>query len=135
MTSSNQTYTLCALAVLIAVGGCDRKTDSQSSQATSAAPSSSAQTTRRVEVQVNSAGEIRVDSVLVSLDQVDKRFAKLAGEGGEVWYYREAPLGEPPPNAMRVIELVVKHRLPLSMSSKPDFSDYIDENGQSQPRK
>jgi hypothetical protein len=36
---------------------------------------------------------------------------------------------------MAVVELVVKHRLPISMSTKPDFSDYVDGDGTSRPRK
>jgi len=31
---------------------------------------------------------------------------------------------------MAVVKLVVKYKLPISMSSKPDFSDYVDESGQ-----
>lgn len=90
---------------------------------------------RHIEVQVSSTGEIRVDGTPMSIDQVDARIAKLASEAGTVWYYCEGATGEPHPNAMRVIELVVKHRLPISMSSKPDFSDYIDDTGESHPRK
>jgi hypothetical protein len=33
------------------------------------------------------------------------------------------------------IELVIKYRLPISMSTKADFADAIDANGRSQPRK
>lgn len=38
---------------------------------------------------------------------------------GEVWYFRENPQAEPHSNAMAVVELVVKHRLPISMSTRP----------------
>jgi len=120
--------------VLIAMFGCDRKPDPRST-ANMDTQSVRGQSVRHIEVQVSSAGDIRVDGVSMSIDQVDARIAKLANEGGTVWYYREAASGEPHPNAMRVFELVVKHRLPISMSSKPDFSDYIDEKGSSQPRK
>jgi len=30
------------------------------------------------------------------------------------------------PAAVEVIKLIVKHQVPISMSSKPDFSDTID---------
>ena len=52
-----------------------------------------------------------------------------------VWYYREAGKEEPPPQAMNVIKLVIEHNRPISLSSKADFSDTIDENGNSAPRK
>jgi hypothetical protein len=35
---------------------------------------------------------------------------------------------------MAVLRLVMGHRLPVSFSSKPDFSDYVDEAGASHPR-
>jgi hypothetical protein len=49
-------------------------------------------------------------------------------------YYRENARSEAGSEAMSVIDLVVKYGLPISLSSKSDFSDYIDANGQSQPR-
>jgi len=87
-----------------------------------------------IQVQVNASGEVRVDGVLTTIEQLDLRFGDLAKVGGHVWYYREAAQREPPANAMRVLELVVKHRLGITMSSKPDFSDYIDACGVSHPR-
>jgi hypothetical protein len=51
-----------------------------------------------------------------------------------VWYYREAGQQEPPPEAMQVIKLIADNALPVSLSSKPDFSDYIGEGGQPHPR-
>ena len=41
-------------------------------------------------------------------------------------YYRENPAQEPPPSAMAAVKLVIKYRLPVSFSSKPDFSDTVD---------
>ncbi|MFA7006063.1 MAG: hypothetical protein WC429_18610, partial [Verrucomicrobiia bacterium] len=41
---------------------------------------------------------------------------------------------EPPPIWKDVMDVVAKHRLPISMSSKPDFSDFVDEKGVSHPR-
>jgi hypothetical protein len=35
---------------------------------------------------------------------------------------------------MEVLRLVLDHGLPISLSSKPDFSDYIDPSGVSHPR-
>lgn len=41
---------------------------------------------------------------------------------------------EPPPPGTAVIQLIIKHQLPVSMSTKPDFSDYVDDKGVSRPR-
>ncbi len=88
----------------------------------------------RAEVKVHANGEVFLDDEPATLDILDRRFAELVSAKGEVWYYREAGQEEPPPIVMDVLELVFKHGLPISMSSKPDFSDTIDDQGISRPR-
>jgi hypothetical protein len=66
---------------------------------------------------------------------VKRALEKARSEKTVVWYYRESGKGEPPQQAMEVIQLVIENKLPIGMSSKPDFSDYIDDKGQSHPRK
>lgn len=134
MTLFERTLGLCAVVVLSVLGGCDREPVPPTA-ASAGTQSAQRQSMQHIEIQVSSIGEVRVDGVLTPIDQLDARFAKLAGEAGTVWYYRDRATEEPHPNAMRVLELVVKHRVPISMSSKPDFSDYIDETGESRPRK
>src|SRR4030095_7711368 len=51
-----------------------------------------------------------------------------------IWYYRESGKGQPPIEAIEIVKLVVAHKLPISLSSKPDFSDYMDDEGHSRPR-
>jgi hypothetical protein len=89
----------------------------------------------KAEVKVQANGDLFVDGQPATLDAVDQSFAELAKSKGIVWYYREVGQSEPPPVASKVIELVIKHRLPISMSSKPDFSDTIDDKGISYPRR
>lgn len=88
-----------------------------------------------LKISVFKSGEIEANGEVVSLEELDDLLAANARENGIVWYYREAGDEEPPPQAMEVIKLVVKHKRPISLSSKPDFSDTIDENGKSRPRK
>ena len=88
-----------------------------------------------LKVSVLQSGKIMVEGSEISLADLDKRLAELKNQNGVLWYYRENGQGEPPPAAMEVIHLVVQHRLPISMSSKPDFSDTIDDEGNPQPRK
>jgi hypothetical protein len=59
---------------------------------------------------------------------------KLKEANGVVWYYRENGQAEPTPQAMAAIKLIIENSLPISMSSKADFSDYIDAAGNSLPR-
>ena len=82
-----------------------------------------------------SSGKLLLNGSETIVQALSAEFERLKAEGGAVWYYRENPQSEPPSQAIEVINLVVGNQLPVSMSSKPDFSDYIDENGRSRPRK
>ena len=88
-----------------------------------------------VRISVLTSGKVLVDGKESNLSEVRKALGRARSEKGVVWYYRENGKGEPPQQAMEVIKLVIENKLPISMSSKPDFSDYIDDKGQSQPRK
>ncbi len=87
-----------------------------------------------LKVSVLKSGDILADGRKVALDELDSLIATNAQNNGVVWYYREAGKEEPPPQAMQAIQLVVKHKRPISMSSRPDFSDTIDQDGNSVPR-
>lgn len=81
------------------------------------------------------SGQLLLDGQPVTLEALDTALRDLKAMHGIVWYYREDPDHEPPPQVTGAIGLVVKHQLPISMSSKSDFSDVVDANGQSRPRK
>jgi hypothetical protein len=91
-----------------------------------------ADTILRVSVLAN--GQLRLNGAPTTLAKLDTAFVALKADGGVVWYYREGADAEPPVAAMKVIELIVKRQVPISMSSKPDFSDVIDADGISHPR-
>jgi hypothetical protein len=82
-----------------------------------------------------SDGTIFVDDRESTLGGVDSSLRELAAAKGIVWYYREHPGGESPPAAGQVIQLVIANHLPISFSTKPDFSDVVDpRTGVSRPR-
>lgn len=81
------------------------------------------------------SGKLLLNGKESSLAEIKTALEKARDDKGIIWYYRENPRSEPPPQAMEVVKLIVANHLPVSFSSKPDFSDYIDEKGQSQPRK
>ena len=88
-----------------------------------------------VRIQVGKAGEIWVDGARTTLEALRPRLAELRARDGVVWYHRAAAGGEPPPEAMAVIQLVIEHRLPISMSLRPDFSDVVRADGSVAPRR
>lgn len=86
-----------------------------------------------LKVKVLQSGKVFADDKIVTLDELDRQFADLKDKQGVVWYYREDGTAEPPVVATDVMDLVIKYELPVSFSSRPDFSDYIDDEG-SYPR-
>lgn len=88
-----------------------------------------------LKISVLKSGEILADGNKVSLQDLDSLLATNSQKRGIVWYYRETGQEEPPPQATQVIQLVITHKRPIRMSTKPDFSDAIDENGNSTPRR
>ena len=87
-----------------------------------------------LKISVLQSGRILIDGYESTIDQVEQGLVNLKSKGGSVWYYREAGQQEPPPEAMEVIKLIADNELPITLSSKSDFSDYIDDNGQSHLR-
>jgi hypothetical protein len=78
-----------------------------------------------VRISVLASGKMLLDGNESNVPEVKSTLGKARSERAVVWYYREGGKGEPP-QAMEVIKLVIENKLPISMSSKPDFSDYID---------
>lgn len=87
-----------------------------------------------LKVSAFKSGETEANGKVVSLQELDRLLEANAKKNGVVWYYREAGMEEPPQQAMEAMALIIKHQRPVSMSSKPDFSDTIDTNGNSVPR-
>jgi hypothetical protein len=85
-------------------------------------------------IRVARTGEIWFDDAPVTLDALPTLLRELRAAGGSVWYYREAVDAEPAPEAMSVVRLVVEHRLPISMSTRPDFADVVLPDGTVAPR-
>jgi hypothetical protein len=88
-----------------------------------------------LKVSVLQSGKLLADGADIALADLDTRLGQTKSQNGVVWYYREGGQGEPPAAAMEVMKLIVKHQLPISMSSKADFSDTIDQDGVSRPRR
>lgn len=86
-------------------------------------------------VSVLANGTLLLNGRPANLAAIESEFKTVQSNKGAVWYYRENARSTPSAEAMAVIELIQKYGLPLSMSSKPDFSDYVDHHGNSQPRK
>ena len=79
--------------------------------------------TKTLKIMVSASGDITVERQAATLDQVSAKLAELKKSGGAVLYYRENPEGEPHPNAVKVMQLVIDNQLPIRLCVKPDFSE------------
>jgi hypothetical protein len=81
--------------------------------------------TEAIKVSVLTSGEVLLDKEPVTLADLELALEQGARMNAQVWYYRENPAGEPPPVVAEVIKLITSRRLPIRLSTKPDFSDSI----------
>jgi biopolymer transport protein ExbD len=87
-----------------------------------------------LKVKVFLDGKVFANDQSVDIDQLAKLMSSLKKPDGVVWYYRESSDGEPHPNAIEVMRLVVENQLPISLSTKPDYSDVVGPDGVPRPR-
>jgi biopolymer transport protein ExbD len=85
-------------------------------------------------IAVSAKGAVSLDGKPITVDALKERLTDLKKRDGVVWYYREAGDREPPLQAMQVMKLLVDARLPISMSTKPDYSDVVLPDGSTRPR-
>jgi hypothetical protein len=114
-------YRLRCLCVFVSVCfqliGCSRPTVSVSPNAPT------------LKIAVMADGRITVDGSPAAMDSVRVSLKRLAEQKGVVWYYREAGQAKAPPESVEVIQAAIENRLPIRLSSRPDFSDVIGPDG------
>ena len=83
-------------------------------------------------IKVNRDGVILLNDETVTIEVLKASLSNLRQSAGSaVWYYRENPTGEPHPNATLVIQAIIDAKLPVRLSTKPDFSDSVVPDGAS----
>jgi hypothetical protein len=89
-----------------------------------------------VQIKIGSlaSGEILLDGERVDLEQLDARLSQANSSQDQLLYYKQDQGPVESPHSMEIMKLVVKHKLPISFSTKADFSDYVDRFGQAHPR-
>jgi hypothetical protein len=85
-------------------------------------------------IAVTAAGVISFDGVAITLDSLKLKIADLRKRSGTIWYYREAAGSAPSAEATAVLRLIAESRLPISLSTKPDYSDVVLPDGTTRPR-
>ena len=81
------------------------------------------------------SGDILVDDRMIShINKLNEKLKEVTNLQGAVWYYRENSTNTPNEVADEVFRLILDTKLPFSLSTKSDFSDWIDANGKSRLR-
>jgi hypothetical protein len=88
----------------------------------------------RLKISVLAKGALLLDGHPGTFEQLDSALARVKEAKGQVWYYRETAGGQPPAESLQVFQRIMALKLPVSLSSKPDFSDWVDTKGVSHPR-
>lgn len=78
-----------------------------------------------LKVAVFADGRLTVDGDSSSLADLKISLQEISEKGGVVWHYREQTQHEPPPIATEVIEAVMEARVPVRLSTRPDYSDSV----------
>jgi biopolymer transport protein ExbD len=85
-------------------------------------------------IRITQDGVVSLDDKTVSLDELKAALSTLKqSSGSSVWYYRENAAAQPHPNAMEALRIIVAAKLPIRLSTKPDFSDFVGADGRSHP--
>jgi hypothetical protein len=82
-----------------------------------------------VKIAVFADGRLAVDGEPATVESLRASLKRTAELHGSVWYYREAGQQDPPPVAMQVMQAIAEARLPVRLSSQPDYSDAIGPDG------
>lgn len=82
-----------------------------------------------LKIAVFADGRLTVDGTASTVSSLRESLRNLSEKHGVVWYYRETGQESPPPIATNVIQAVIDARLPVRLSSRPDYSDSIGPDG------
>lgn len=88
---------------------------------------------RVIKVHALRSGDVVMDGKRTTLDAFNQVLAAAKGKV-VVWYYREDAEQKANPAQMKVIKAIIDNRASVSLSTKPDFSDYVDTEGRTHPR-
>ena len=75
-------------------------------------------------VKVTLSGEVYLNGHPVSLEKLREGLGRVGDMGGEVWYYRESPQQEPPPEVRGIVKSVINTISELKLSVRLSQTDF-----------
>ncbi len=83
-------------------------------------------------------GTAKVNGKPVALENFGRTLENLKPSAKYIFYYRQdagaAPAGKQWTEIRTILDAIMRLHLPVSLSTKPDFSDTVDGAGNSHPR-
>jgi hypothetical protein len=80
-------------------------------------------------VKVSANGGVTFDEKSVTQEELEHALDRLKERNGAVLYYRENPGGVAPDSTMKPFRAILAAGLPVSLSTDPNFADYVDPQG------
>jgi hypothetical protein len=81
-----------------------------------------------LKITILTSGVVLVDGERTMVPLLEPELVALKARGGEVWYFREGDQPYPGASGLTVFALLIKHRVPTSLSELPDFSDLVERD-------
>jgi hypothetical protein len=81
-----------------------------------------------LQVYIDSTGLITANGSTITLAGLDSSLKKLKARNGTVYYTRDNPVGDPPKESGKVIEMVTKQNLPLKFYTDKTFTEIVRMN-------
>ncbi|MBV8818016.1 MAG: hypothetical protein JO022_06640 [Acidobacteriaceae bacterium] len=87
-----------------------------------------------IKIALLASDTILLDGQAVDLEQLNGRLSKADSSQDQVLYYKQDLQRRCSAHSENILRAVIARRLPISFSTRPDFSDYVDQFGHSHPR-
>lgn len=119
-----------SLVILFTTIGCSNNNRNDKSDVSAKAPEEKIAVidSNVIKVYVDQTGLITANGNLISLEGLDSSFNKLKITNGIVYYSRANGQAEPPPESMKVMEIVIKYSLPIKLYTDKTFSVLVKPN-------
>ena len=88
-----------------------------------------------MQISVLASGTVLLNRQIATIPEVKRALSRAKARRQNIWFYREGGKGDPAAAAIELFKFIVENQLPVSISSRADFADYLDAEGRSQPRK
>ena len=125
MINNNQIKAVLYTAiVLVSIIGCNAQTNKEKNR------NEQVQLNEKdvIKIYVNKNGLITANGNHIALPELDKELEELKNKNGTVYYSRDDIANNSPEESMKVMELIVKYKLPMKFYTDQTFTTPVKLN-------